>query len=159
MPFWKKSTTELKQLNCFRSIDELPIKIWFDIHSSGDYRLLLKGITKEECDFERLYDYWKELYNEYIERFGLSESFLENLNLQIEIAKLKADLLITGKRHLRTIIKIKEEELNYGNTRVKKPLGLEELLARMSKFYSFKLESKELTVTQYYSYLNVVTNG
>jgi hypothetical protein len=29
----------------------------------------------------------------------------------------------------------------------------------MSKYYGFKLESKELTVTQYYSYLNTVKNG
>lgn len=160
MPFWKKSTTELKQLNCFRSIDELPIKVWFDIHGSGDYRLLLKVIiTIDESDFERLFDFWQELYNEYMDRFGLSEEFKDNLNKQIEIANLKAQLVITGKRHLRTIIKIKEEELNSGKTDVEKPVELETLLARMSKYYGFKLESKELTVTQYYSYLNTVKNG
>lgn len=160
MPFWKKSIVELKELNCFRSIDELPIKAWFDIHSSGDYRLLLKKIiTIDESDFERLFDFWQEMYNEYMNRFGLSAEFKENLDKQIEIANLKAQLIITGKRHLRTIIKIKEEELNSGKTEIKEPVELETLLARMSKYYGFKLESKELTVTQYYSYLNTVKNG
>lgn len=160
MPFWNKSTEELKQLNCFRSIDELPIKSWFDIHNSGDYRLLLKEIvTINETDFEKLFDLWQEMYNDYMERFGLSEEFKENLDKQIEIAKLKAQLIITGKKHLRTIIRIKEEELNSDNSGIKKPLGLEELLAKMSKSYGFKLESKELTVVQYYSYLKALKNG
>ena len=49
----KKSTEESKQLDCFRSIDDLPIKAWFNIHKTGDYRFLLKeSITIDEKDFE-----------------------------------------------------------------------------------------------------------
>lgn len=156
----EKSTTELKELNCFRSIDDLPIKAWFNIHKAGDYRFLLKEpITIDEKDFEALYVLWKLLYDEYISRFGLSDSFKDDLNKQIEIAKLKAEFLITGKKHLRTQIRIKEEELNSESAGVNKPFELEKLLAKMSKYYGFKLESKELSVTQYYSYLNEVNNG
>lgn len=153
----QKSTTELKQLDCYESIDDLPIKAWFNIHKSGDYRLLLKNIiTIDDEDFERLYGFWKVLYNEYIERFGFSEGFVDDLNKQVEIAKLKATFLITGKKHLRTIIRIKEEELKSESKVGGEPLGLESLLAKMSKYYGFKLESRDLTVTQYYSYLNEV---
>lgn len=160
MPFWKKSIAESKQLDCFRSIDELPIKAWFDIHKTGDYRLLLKKIvTINEIDFSKLFDLWQKMYNDYMERFGLSEEFMNDLNQQIEIANLKAQFIITGKRHLRTMIRIKEEELNANSSEFKKPLELEELLAKMSKSYSFKLESNLLTVTQYYSYLKVLKNG
>ena len=122
----EKSITELKPLDCFESIDDLPIKAWFNIHKTGDYRSLLKEvITIDEEDFDRLFDLWKVLYDEYIERFGLSESFKDDLNKQVEIAKLKADLIITGKRHLRTIIRIKEEELNSESTSIDKPFELE----------------------------------
>jgi hypothetical protein len=160
MQFWKKSTEELKQLDCFKSIDDLSIKIWFDIHKTGDYRLLMKKIiTINESDFERLFKVWEGLYNEYMDRFGLSEEFKDNLRLQVEIANLKARLVITGQRHLRTQIKIKEEEFLANSPSDKPPVELETLLAKMSKYYGFKLESKELTVTQYYSYLNTVKNG
>ena len=71
MKFWKKSTEELKQLDCFLTIDELPIKAWFDIHKTGDYRLLLKEIiTIDDVDFDWLYGLWQKLYNEYMEKFG-----------------------------------------------------------------------------------------
>jgi len=39
--FWKKSEKEFK-VNCYDSIDELPIKIWFDIHKNADFSKLLK---------------------------------------------------------------------------------------------------------------------
>ena len=94
-----------------------------------------------------------------MDRFGLSEEFKDNLRLQVEIANLKARLVITGQRHLRTQIKIKEEEFLANSPSDKPPVELETLLAKMSKYYGFKLESKELTVTQYYSYLNEVNNG
>jgi len=160
MQFWKKSTEELKQLDCFLTIDELPIKAWFDIHKTGDYSLLLKNIiTVDKAGLDSLFDLWKKMYNEYMSRFGLSDQYKEHLDKEIDIAKLKAKLIITGARHLKTLIRIKEQELMSDKPKIEKPLELEVLLARMSKSYGFKLESKELTVTQYYSYLNVVNNG
>jgi nitrate reductase beta subunit len=160
MPFWKKSIPDLKPLDYFSTIDELPIKVWFDVHSTGDYGLLLKGDRKISVEqYQKLFEVWESIYNQHIERFGLSEEFLEDLNLQIEIANYRAKYIITGQRHLRTMVRIKEEELMAGNSDTKKPLELEELLAKMSKYYGFKLESKELTHVQYYSYLKTVKNG
>jgi hypothetical protein len=33
------------------------------------------------------------------------------------------------------------------------------MLAKISKYYGFKLTSRELTTTEYYSYLENITNG
>jgi len=160
MKFWKKSTEILGQLNCFRTIDELPIKIWFDIHKTGDYRLLLKEIrTINSDDFQKLFEFWEEIYNQYIDRFGLSDEFLEDLEMQIDIAKGKADFILTGHRHLRTMYRIKEEELSLNQKKTQEPFELELLLAKMSKHYGFKLNSQELTTSQYYGYLKSVKNG
>lgn len=161
MPFWKKSTEVLEQLNCFRTIDELPIKVWFDIHKTGDYSLLLKEKKIEVGidDLQQLFEAWEMMYNEYIERFGLSPEFLEDLELQVEIANEKADFILTGQRHLRTMYKIKEEELASNQKKSSEPLELESLLARMSKHYGFKLSSHDLTTAQYYGYLKSVKNG
>ena len=156
----KKSGKEYQNFNCFRSIDDLPIKVWFNIHKNGDYRLLLKDIiTIDENDFEYLYECWQIIYNEYIEMFGLSDEFLDDLNNQIQLANYKAEFIISGDRYLRTLIKIEEEKIEEDLKGTSKPMELEMLLAKMSKYYGFKLESKELTVTQYYSYLNSANNG
>lgn len=156
----KKSTTESKQLDCFRSIDSLPIKIWFDIHKTGDFRLLLKEIvTINAKQFQELFEVWNEIYNQYIEMFGLSEEFLADLNQQVQLANYKAEFIITGDRYFKTLIKIEEAKIEFENKGKGEPMELEMLLAKMSKYYGFKLESKELTVVQYYSYLKNVKNG
>ena len=41
----------------------------------------------------------------------------------------------------------------------KKPTSLNMNLARMSKYYGFHLKSKELSVIDYYSYVNNIVNG
>jgi hypothetical protein len=158
--YLNKSEETLKKLNFYGSIHDLPIKIWFDIHKTGDYRLLLKDVvTIDADDFQVLFDVWEVVYNEYIDMFGLSEEFLEDLNQQIELANYKAEFIIKGDRYLKTLIKIQEEKIKQNRKIDSKPVELEMLLAKMSKYYGFKLESKELTVVQYYSYLNTIKNG
>ena len=161
MQFWKKSDKESKRLECFRTIDELPIKVWFDVHKTGDYRLLIKGEIPEvdAKQFHELFEAWEEIYNQYIEIFGLSEEFLEDLNNQIELANYRAEFIISGDRYFRTLIKVHEERMSHDKKGNEKEIELEILLAKMSKYYGFKLESKELTVVQYYSYLETVKNG
>jgi hypothetical protein len=160
MPFWNKSTEILEQLNCYETIDELPIKLWFDVHKTGNYGLLLKDIREVNTEeLKQLFETWEKIYNQYIERFGLSPEFLEDLELQMEIAKEKAEFIITGQRHLRTMYRIKEEELASNQKGTQEPLELEALLAKMSKHYGFKLNSQELTTAQYYGYLKSVKNG
>jgi len=138
----------------------LPIKIWFDIHKTGDFRLLLKEIvTINAKQFQELFEVWNEIYNQYIEMFGLSEEFLADLNQQVQLANYKAEFIITGDRYFKTLIKIEEAKIEFENKGKGEPMELEMLLAKMSKYYGFKLESKELTVVQYYSYLKNVKNG
>ena len=80
MPFWKKSIKDLKPLDYFSTIDELPIKVWFDVHSTGDYSLLLKSDREISVEqYQKLFEVWESIYNQHIERFGLSEEFLEDL--------------------------------------------------------------------------------
>ena len=156
----KNSEKTLEKFSFYDSIHNLPIRAWFDIHKTGEFRLLLKEdcYTNEE-KINKLFQTWESIYNEYIDIFGLSEEFLEDLNQQVELANYKADFVITGNKYLKTMIKIHEDKFNSEKKAESKEIELEILLARMSKYYGFKLESKELTVVQYYSYLNTVKNG
>lgn len=156
---WKKSKKEL-ELDCYNSIDELPIKIWFDIHKTVNFKKLLKsGECKNEKTYIKLFELWQKLYNEFIERFGLSDEFLSDLQTEIKIANLQADLIITKQKHLNTLIKIEQEKMRINNFEISEPADIESILAKMSKFYGFKLSSRELTTAEYYSYLNNITDG
>ena len=104
--FWKRSEKEL-EIDCYNSIDELPIKIWFDIHKNVNFKKLLKsGVCENEKTYFKLFEVWQKLYNEFIDRFGLSDEFLADLQTEIKIANLQADLIITKQKHLKTLIKV-----------------------------------------------------
>jgi len=154
MLFWKKSTTDLQKYECFESIDDLPIKIWFNIHEKGDVTLLLKK-KYEVIDMDFLLEQWESIYEGFIKEFGFSDEFLADLNWQINLAELKADFIITGQKHLKTLIKI---EQNKFKDEIIKPLKLDNTLAKMSKYYGFKL-GRDITVREYYSYIDNITNG
>jgi hypothetical protein len=157
--FWKKSEKEL-EVDCYKSINELPIKIWFDIHKTTDYKKLLKsGNCKDEKVYFKLFESWQNLYNEFIDRFGFSDEFLADLQTEIKIANLQADLIITKQKHLKTLIKVEQEKMRINNFDISEPEDIESILAKMSKYYGFKLSSRELTTAEYYSYLNNITNG
>lgn len=158
--FQKKLNKNLGQHNCYLSIDELPIKIWFDIHKDGDYTKLLKvSIELNDKTILAISNVWMNLYNEYIDIFGLSDEFMADLRAEIKVANMRADLIITGDRYLKTLIRIEEEKKRISDLDIKPPNELETILAKMSKYYGFKLSSRELTVAEYYSYINNITDG
>ncbi len=159
MRFWKV-WSKSKQLDYYLSLDELPIKIWFDIHKTGNFALLLKEKTEVDAeDFINLSKGWNNLYNEYMKRFGLSEEFIADLNQSIRLAELQAKFIITKKPHYKTLIKIEKEKIKNAAEEIKEPQELESILAQISKHFGFKLSSRDLTTLEYYSYINNITNG
>ena len=155
MLFKKKLKANLGQHNCFTSLDELPVKLWFEIHKEGDYTKLVKvNIALTEKYILELSAIWNKLYNEFITRFGLTDEFMADLRDEIKLANLQADLIITGERYLKTLIKIEQEKKRIMDLEVKEPIDLQTTLAQMSKYYGFKLSSRELTTGEYYSYIN-----
>ena len=49
--------------------------------------------------------------------------------------------------------------MRINNFDISEPKDIETILAKMSKYYGFKLSSRELTTAEYYSYLNNITDG
>ena len=84
---------------------------------------------------------------------------MADLQTEIKIANLQADLILTKQKHLKTLIKVEQEKMRINNFDISEPEDIESILAKMSKYYGFKLSSRELTTAEYYSYLNNITNG
>jgi len=161
MKFWKRLTKQSKELNYYDSIDKLPIKIWFDVHSSGDYSLLLidpKDLEDEELI--NLEDVWQNIYNQYIKMFGLSEDYIDYLDSKKELALMKCEMILDkSKKYLKTMIKIEEEKLKGEKKKKKDSAILNKTIAKISKYYGFHLKSSELTVSEYYSYIENIKDG
>jgi len=155
MLFKKKSDRNLGLHNCYTTIDDLPIKIWFEIHKTGNYTTLMKrDIPFTDKIAFQLSEIWNNIYNEYITLFGLSDEFMADLRAEIKLANLQADYIITGQRYLKTLIKIEKEKIRLLGVDITEPIELNSVLAKMSKYYGFKLTARELTVSEYYSYIN-----
>ncbi len=156
----KQSEDKSKQLNVYRSIDDLPIKRWFSVQKTGDVSFILTEQREiEPAEEVELWSIWENIFNEYMERFGLSEEYKEDLQNKIDLANLKADFIISGDRYFKTMIRVQEEIIRANQDDSGKEFELEILLAKMSKFYGFKLTSRELTVAEYYSYLENIKDG
>ena len=148
------------QPNYYQNIDELPIKIWFEVLKTEDYTLLIKdSAQKIKLKANELSKAWEVLFNDWIKRFDFSEEYKENLEAKINIAMLQAEYIITGKKHYLTMANVEKDVLKMNGDQAEKPLNLESILWRMSKHYGFKLSSRDLTVTEYYSAINDINNG
>ena len=121
--------------------------------------LLISDVKITNDVHESMRKSWENMYEQYIKEFGLSDEYLSHLNIKKRIAGLQADLVITGQKHFNTLIKIEKEKIKINSLGETKPLSLNMSLAKLSKYYGFHLQSKELTVLEYYSYINNIVNG
>jgi hypothetical protein len=133
----------------YRTIDECPIRVWFKVHRDGDLSHLGEG--KEVAKV------WESMYNDYLKRFGLPESVKKEMTLKNSLARLQADYVITGKRHLLAQIAYKKEEIKK-KVEISEPEDIESILAKVSKWYGFSIKSS-ISVAQYYAYLNEMRHG
>lgn len=148
------------QHKTYNDINELPIRNWFKVHKEQDYSFLLmdnKKLSDDEVVDAMLL--WDVLNNQYLDRFGLSDEFRLEMDVRNRIAEYKADHIITKDNYYRTLIKIEESKLKIFAKDDTDNEKLERTLVKLSKGYGFKLDSKDLTTEQYYSYLYELTDG
>lgn len=109
--------------------------------------------------YNNLSSSWEKMFDEWISKFGFSDNYNEYFNQKIKIAKLKADFIITGERYLKTLIRVEQEILKADQSVDEKPFNLDSILWKMTKFYGARIRSNELTVSEYYSAINEISDG
>jgi hypothetical protein len=103
---------------------------------------------------------WEDIYNEYLGEFGLSDNYEEILKQKKKIASLQADYLITGDRILINYVNIEKEQLKVLTKRDKtKDITFREGIAQLEKSQGFKINTRQLSVADYYNYLISLKNG
>ena len=139
----------------YESIEDMPIYNWFKVNN-GDMRfMLIKQTTK--YDGKKAREYFDKIYSEYIDVFGISESYLKVIELKKQISVLNIEMAITGDRILKNFIKMAQIELNQINSKTNKT-NTNEVKVHLEKYLGFRLNEKETSVKEYYTYLNVMAN-
>ena len=134
---------------CYRSVDELPVYNWFKLHETGD---LIYIVKRGWCSGAARAESWDKCYRSFFDTFGVSDDFREYLELQRDIAILKADKVVDGDASLQTKIDIKEMLLaQMLETKTKKKLN--EVKVFVEKWMGFRLDERVVTVKEYYTYL------
>ena len=109
----------------------------------------MKNGKKVTSHAEEIFD---NLYSEFISIFGVSDSYKAYLDKIIEIDVAEIDMVLTGDLSMETFIDIMRVELeelknaSSGGTYMDTAIAVE-------KNMGFKLNSKELSVFEYYSYI------
>lgn len=101
---------------------------------------------------------FKKVYANYLDEFGVSDQLQDIIVKENEIMVLKIDLSLTGDQFLNTMIQIREAEL----TELKKINTTKTNTAKIAieKWLGFRINEREVTVREYYDYLNTIqSNG
>ncbi len=146
----------------YESIDDLPIYNWFKIHETSDLSFLLikkKKFVKmtQQLSAKKM---WTQIYDEYIQKFGFSDNFLSILQKETEISLLIIEKAMTNDQSINTLIKIIEIEIEKLKGPVSKnaPVDFFKLKSAMEEQLKFRINMKECSVTEFYSYISLLQN-
>jgi len=132
----------------YNSIDTMPTFNYLKVVDEDNITFMIKKkglFGNHERAFENI-------QRQLVDRFGLSESFIEIIELQKEIIALKCEVAISGDKFNNTFIRIHEEELK--QKLEQKSLKSNELKILIEKWIGFKLNLHELSVSEWFSYLH-----
>lgn len=143
----------------YSSIDDLPQWNWEQIHKTGNlaYIKQLKNYRKIKKDKSpTLQQLWEDIYNEYIDEFGLSKQYVDLLERKKKLARLKNEFILTDNRSLLNFIKIEQMELDASFDK-SAGMSFESVVIGIEKIQKISIKTKEITVYEYNNYLRTLT--
>jgi hypothetical protein len=132
----------------YDSIDNCPVLVFHEIMNGGDLKKLkMKG----RFNGKKALESWKKIFNQYIKEFGLPENYKTYLEKMSQAAGFWAKSI--DDKFNKNMARIKEAE-------AKKALNdgaggsFNDLVANVSKKMGFRVAPNEITVREFYSYVN-----
>ena len=153
-----KSNLLLRYADKYVSIDDLPMYNWKKIHDTDELKWLF--VKKQEVENNELLERrWAAIYDEYLNEFGLSQEYKEILKVKRKIANLQADYIIKGDRIILNYINIEKNALESLYDSSKGGSSFRESLVHLEKMQGIKINTKQITVADYYNYLRSIKNN
>ena len=142
-------------MKLYTDISDFPIYNWFKCIDTKDYSWCM--VERKECAKKELQECelaFSDMYAQYLDTFGVSDELQAILRLQSQITVHKIDYVLTGDATNEVFIDIKEIELAK-LMEVKEVKGNSAKVA-IEKYLGFRLNEKEVSVKEYYEYINVL---
>lgn len=142
-------------MKLYKDISDFPIYNWFKCIDTKDYSWCM--IERKQCDKAQLNECelaFSDMYSQYLDTFGVSDDLQAILRLQNQITIHKIDYVLTGDATHEVFIDIKEIELAK-LMEVKEVKGNSAKVA-IEKYLGFRINEKEVSVKEYYEYINVL---
>jgi hypothetical protein len=127
----------------------MPVWNWWQFHEEKDFKYLLKNKKRLTKHAPVIFD---ELYSDFIRTFGVSENYKQYLDKITEIEVAEIDMALTGDLSMETFIDIMKVELEDIKLSTSGSSYIDSAIV-VEKSMGFKLNPKEVTVFEYYSYI------
>ena len=140
----------------YRSLEDLPAWNFYQIRKNGDFRYLYK--LEEYYDLEEIEPgeelpaLWSDLFDQYIDTFGLGKEYKEALELRREIVILQAEVLMTKNTFLNNKIRHKQMRLDELTTTKdeQKISTFEEQVIALERWRKMPIDSKTITCVRFF---------
>lgn len=127
----------------------MPLENWIKITEDGDHRYVCKD--PEDVKGVDIAEAWYKVNDEYIERYGLGKLYKRLLQKMKEKALLQLDYVESRDRFKLTLISMAEAELMSMMSNKGEGIGVREALIHLSKYMGFRLNPKEITVSEFFN--------
>jgi len=138
-------------LNCYVSIKELPVVVWFEINETQNLKLLYRYKGAFGFGLINLNKVWEKIYDEYISVIGLNKEYLEYLESVIQLAQLECDCILdpTPINKVERLMMIEDMKKKKTSTKQK----YNDIIAQVSKANG-GIPLWKVTVVEFYSIMN-----
>jgi hypothetical protein len=138
----------------YLSIDDLPCGTWNEINETGDTTLLCLDKSKKS-KATRSGKVWRDIQKQIVERWGVTQEYRERALKKKKIALLLIEAAVTGKRHLLTIAKAEQAELDKQDD-VSKSFNFTTSIGILEKELHFKVNVREYSTAWYLDHVHLL---
>jgi len=136
------------KIQYYNNIDTMPIYNYLQIVEHGNNSALIKKPGFFKRNFIKAFE---NIQRQLVDRFGISEPYMEQLELRQEIAALECDVAITDNRFNNLFINIKKTRLKALQER--KGNTTDEIKIMIEKDLKFYISLHKITVAEWFSYV------
>ena len=126
----------------------MPIYNYLQIVEHGNNSALIINPGFFKRNFIKAFE---NIQRQIVDRFGISEPYMEQLELRQEIAALECDVAITGDKFNNLYINIKKTRLKALQER--KGITTDEIKIMIEKDLKFYISLHKITVAEWFSYV------
>ena len=130
----------------------MPLHNWIKC-TDGDLRFVRKVVDLESEQTAQDVEQWQRVYDQYIEKYGLSELYQKLLETMRKKALIELDFVETRDRFKITEISILEEKLKNMVNNNGKGMSIDQSLVHLSKWLGYRVDIFKTTVAEYFTLL------